>query len=129
MVVSMAHHLAGVQPVFSSSLELAVHISNLFSDLLEGMFFPRPVVGNFLPFGKYDCKVAFIFDFGWMWMVIQSTCFPSTTSAYTIRKMVYADKRGVIDVLVHLDAPFLKNIPVAIVQVGLVRLAMIFVAV
>jgi hypothetical protein len=30
--------------------------------------------------------------------------------------------------LVHLNAPFLKNIPVAIVQVGPVRLAMIFVA-
>jgi hypothetical protein len=77
----------GVHLVFSSSLELAVHISNSFSDVLEGIIFPRPVFGYFLPFGKYDCKGAFIFDFGWIWMVIQSTCFPNTTSAYTIRKM------------------------------------------
>jgi hypothetical protein len=72
MVASMARRSAGVQLVFSSSLELAVYISNLFSNVLEGIIFPRPVVGNFLAFGKYDCKGAFIFDFGWMWMVIQS---------------------------------------------------------
>jgi hypothetical protein len=60
----MACRSAGVQPVFSSSLELAVHMSNLFSDVLEGIIFPRPVLGYFLPFGKYDCKGAFIFDFG-----------------------------------------------------------------
>jgi hypothetical protein len=87
MVFSMARRSTGVQLVFSSSLELAVYISNSFSDILEGIIFPRLVLGYFLPFGKYDCKGAFIFDFGWMWMVIQSTSFPSTTSAYTIHKM------------------------------------------
>jgi hypothetical protein len=37
------------------------------------------------------------------------------------------DKRGVVDVLVHLNAPFLISIPVAVVQVGPARLVMIFV--
>jgi hypothetical protein len=85
MVASIACLSTQLQPVFLSSLEVADQTTNLLGFLFESIFLPSLPSGNFLPEPK--CKGAFMFDFDWMLMDVQSTCFLSTTLTYTICKM------------------------------------------
>jgi hypothetical protein len=77
-----------VQPFFSSSLDSGECATmSLGVEFLGGIFLVNPPFGNFLHFPKNGDKGAFMFEFVWILIVIQSTLFPSTTSAYTIRRI------------------------------------------
>jgi hypothetical protein len=87
MLANIARLSARVQPIFSLSLEVAGCTTMSLGIDVEGIFVHNPLCGNFLPGPKKRVKGAFMFDLDWMLIVIQSTFFPSTTSAYTIRKI------------------------------------------